>query len=239
MIRNFARPLLALALTLGVVGSAAAQSKYPDRPVRVIVPFGAGGLADVSIRLVAEKLSKNMGQQFVIENIPGAGGIAAANEVLKAPADGHALIVISNGTAISEALFAKLPYSTVKDMAPVSTVAWFDMMAVTNAKGPYNTMQDFVAAARAKPGALNIGTINPGSTQHLSAELLKSLAKVPISSRVDPALLRPADVTLQIPSTEKFENATGWKPQFSFEESVAFLLDHWRREVAKEVKHSD
>lgn len=119
-----------------------------------------------------------MGQQFVIENVPGAGGIAAANELAKAPADGYALIVISNGTAISEALFAKLPYSTAKDMTPVSTVAWFDLMAVTNAKGPYKTLQDFTAAAKAKPGSQNIGTINPGSSQNLSAELYKSLAKV-------------------------------------------------------------
>lgn len=176
--RNFVRSLLALALTLGVVGSASAQSKYPDRPVRIIVPFGAGGLADVSIRLVADKLSKNMGQPFVIENVPGAGGIAAANELAKSPADGHALIVISNGTAISEALFAKLPYSTARDMMPVSTVAWFDLLAVTSAKGPYKTLGDFTAAAQAKPGSQNIGTINPGSTQNLSAELYKSLAKV-------------------------------------------------------------
>jgi tripartite-type tricarboxylate transporter receptor subunit TctC len=159
-------------------GKAQAQAKYPERPIKVIVPFGAGGLADVSIRFVAERLSKNLGQQLVIENIPGSGGIAAANELAKTPADGHTLIVISNGTAISEALFAKLPYSTAKDMAPVSTVAWFDMMAVTGSKKPYKTMKDFIAAAHAKPGALNIGTINPGSTQNLSAELLKSLAKV-------------------------------------------------------------
>jgi tripartite-type tricarboxylate transporter receptor subunit TctC len=157
---------------------AQAQAKYPERPVKVIVPFAAGGLADVSIRFIAERLSKNMGQQFFIENVPGAGGIAAANELAKSPADGHTLIVISNGTAISEALFAKLPYSTEKDMAPISTVAWFDLMAVTGAKQPYQTMKDFVAAAQAKPGALNIGTINPGSTQNLSAELLKSLAKI-------------------------------------------------------------
>jgi GDP-4-dehydro-6-deoxy-D-mannose reductase len=95
------------------------------------------------------------------------------------------------------------------------------------------------AALYCTPGeAYNIGgqtTIKVGEF----LDLLKSLAKTPIISRVDPALLRPADVTLQIPSTEKFENATGWKPKFSFEESVAFLLDHWRREVAKEVKHSD
>jgi tripartite-type tricarboxylate transporter receptor subunit TctC len=114
----------------------------------------------------------------VIENVPGAGGIAAANELAKAPADGYTMIVISNGTAISEALFAKLPYSTARDMAPISTVAWFDLMAVTNAKGPYKTLQEFTAAAKAKPGSQNIGTINPGSSQNLAAELYKSLAKV-------------------------------------------------------------
>jgi len=185
MITSFGRSVcavfvMALAAIVGsvVVSPVQAQGKYPERPVRIIVPFGAGGLADVSIRFVAERLSKNMGQQFIIENIPGSGGIAAANELAKTPAVGHTLIVISNGTAISEALFAKLPYSTEKDMAPVSTVAWFDMMAVTGAKQPYQTMKDFVAAAHAKPGALNIGTINPGSTQNLSAELLKSLAKI-------------------------------------------------------------
>ena len=190
MFRTFGRSARALHLAMfaAIVGFAGmapvneaqgqAVAKYPERPVKVIVPFGAGGLADVSIRFVAERLSKNMGQQFVIENVPGAGGIAAANELAKAPADGHTLIVISNGTAISEALFAKLPYSTERDMAPVSTVAWFDMMAVTSAKSPYKTLKDFVSAAQAKPGALNIGTINPGSTQNLSAELLKSLGKV-------------------------------------------------------------
>ena len=163
---------------LAQTAPAHAQAKYPERPIKVIVPFAAGGLADVSIRFVSERLSKSLGQQLVIENVPGAGGIAAANELAKSPADGHTLIVISNGTAISEALFAKLPYSTERDMMPVSTVAWFDMMAVTGGKSPYKTLKEFVADAHAKPGALNIGTINPGSTQNLSAELLKSLAKV-------------------------------------------------------------
>lgn len=171
-------PVAAFVAIAAIPGSGWAQGKYPERPVKVIIPFGPGGLADVSIRFIAERLSKNMGQQFVIENVPGAGGIAAANELAKAPADGHTLIVISNGTAISEALYAKLPYSTERDMAPISTVAWFDLMAVTNAKAPYQTLKDFVSAAQAKPGALNIGTINPGSTQNLSAELFKSLGKV-------------------------------------------------------------
>lgn len=188
MFKTFGRSVrvassVAFAAMIGLAGivsagDARAQGKYPERPIKVIVPFAAGGLADVSIRFASERLSKNLGQQLVIENVPGAGGIAAANELAKSPADGHTLIVISNGTAISEALFAKLPYSTEKDMAPVSTVAWFDMMAVTGSKQPYQTMKDFVAAAHAKPGALNIGTINPGSTQNLSAELLKSLGKV-------------------------------------------------------------
>mgnify|MGYP002632422827 CR=1 FL=1 len=89
--------------------------------------------------------------------------------------------MISNGTAISEALYEKLPYSAVKDMAPISTVAWFDLMLLTNPSSPYKTLKDFVAAAKAKPGSLNVGTINPGSTQNLSAELFKSVAKIDVN----------------------------------------------------------
>lgn len=163
---------LAVAPTVGFA------QKYPEKPVRLIVPFGPGGLADVSMRIVAEQLSKRMGQQFVVENRPGAGGIAAANEALKGPADGHTLILISNGTAIAEALFEKLPYNTVKDFAPISTVAWFDVLLLTNPSSPYKSVKDVVAAARAKPGTIKIGAINPGSTQNLTAQLFKSLAKI-------------------------------------------------------------
>jgi tripartite-type tricarboxylate transporter receptor subunit TctC len=171
------KSVLAVA-ALALAASPAQAQKYPEKPVRIVVPFGAGGLADVSMRIVAEQLTKRMGQQFVVENRPGAGGIAAASEVTKAPADGHTLILISNGTAIAEALFEKLPYDSRKDFAPISTVAWFDVLLLANPSSPYKSVQDVMAAARAKPGMIKIGAINPGSTQNLTAELFKATAKI-------------------------------------------------------------
>jgi len=152
-----------------------AQSKYPDRPVRVILPFGAGGVADITTRLVAEKLGQKLGQRFVVENNPGAGGVAAARAVLQAPADGYTLAVFSNGTAISVNLFKSLPFDPVKDFVPVSVMGYFDLIFVTNANGPYKTLGDFMKAAKEKPGQLNVGTIAAGSTQNLGAELFKSV----------------------------------------------------------------
>jgi len=151
---------------------------FPDRPIRIVVPFGAGGLADVTFRLVAEKLSPLVGKPVIVENQPGAGGIAAANTVLKAKPDGHTLLVISNGTAISTSLFKSLPYDPIKDLQPVSLVGWFDLLVLVKAESPYRTLNDLLAAARRSPGKLNFATINPGSTQNLSAELFRSVAGV-------------------------------------------------------------
>ncbi len=172
---------VAALLAAGITAEARAQAKYPERPVRILVPFGAGGLADNSIRLVADKLSGRLGQQFVVENMPGGGGIQAAGELAKQAADGHTLLVVSNGTAISEALFEKLPYNSSRDFAPISTVAWFDMMFVTSSKAPFKSIKDVVAEAQAHPSALNVGTINPGSTQNFSAELFRALTKVNVT----------------------------------------------------------
>ena len=167
------RFLLLLLLAL----PAQAQT-FPDRPIRLVVPFGAGGLADVTFRLVAEKLSPLVGRQVLVENQPGAGGIAAANTVLKAKPDGHTLLVISNGTAISTSLFKSLPYDPIKDLQPVSLVGWFDLLVLVKAESPYRTLNDLLAAARGSPGKLNFATINPGSTQNLSAELFRSVAGI-------------------------------------------------------------
>jgi tripartite-type tricarboxylate transporter receptor subunit TctC len=158
--------------------AAQAQSVYPTKPVRVVVPFGAGGIADTSLRIVAEKLSLDLGQQVIVDNQPGAGGITAATTVRKAEADGYTLALLTNGTAISVPLFQKLPFDPVTDFAPVSSVAFFDFVLVTNAQSPLRSVADVVAAARAEPGGLNVGTINIGSSQNLSAELLKSTAGV-------------------------------------------------------------
>ena len=166
----------ALAATLVAFAvPALAQGKYPDKPVRVILPFGAGGVADITTRLVADKLGEKLGQRFVVENNAGGGGIAAARAVMQAPADGYTLAVFSNGTAVSVNLFKSLPFDPVKDFVPVSAMGYFDLIFVTNASGPYKTLGDFIKAAKEKPGQLNIGTIAAGSSQNLGAELFKSV----------------------------------------------------------------
>ncbi len=154
---------------------AAAQAKFPSQPIRVIVPFAAGGLADISMRLVAQKMSERMGQQVLVDNRPGAGGVIAANAALAAPADGHTLILLVNGTAIAKSLF-KLSYDPVTDFAPISSVAYFDLVLLTRTDGPLRTVADIRAGGKEKP--LVLGSINPGSTQNLSAELFKSSAQM-------------------------------------------------------------
>ena len=175
LIRSASCVVAALALFAAGTGSVAAQG-FPERPVRIIVPFAAGGLADITFRLVGEKLGPLLGKGVVIENIPGAGGIAAANAALRAKPDGHTLLVIVNGTAISKSLFKALPYDPVKDLTPVALAAYFDVVVLVKGDGKYKTLGDLLAAARANPGKLNFASINPGSTQNLSAELFKSTA---------------------------------------------------------------
>jgi tripartite-type tricarboxylate transporter receptor subunit TctC len=157
-----------------------AQAKFPDRPVRIILPFGAGGVADVTARIVADRLSDLLGQRFVVENMPGAGGIQAARAVLSAPPDGTTLGLVSNGTAVSAATFSALPFDPVKDFEMVSTIGTFDLVFAVNDASPFKTVADFIAAAKAKPGNLDIGTVSAGSTQNLGAELFKSMADVDV-----------------------------------------------------------
>ena len=160
------------ALPAGI-GPSQAQTKYPERPVRIIVPYGAGGVADVTTRLVAQKVSEAMGQTFVIENRPGAGGIVGAKAVLASPPDGYTLFLAGNGSAISKSLFKSLPFNVVRDFTPVSPLAEFEMLLATKADSQLDTVAKVVAYAKANPGKLNFGTIATGSTQHLSAELFK------------------------------------------------------------------
>jgi len=160
------------ALPAGI-GPSQAQTKYPERPVRIIVPYGAGGVADVTTRLVAQKVSEAMGQTFVIENRPGAGGIVGAKALLASQPDGYTLFLAGNGSAISESLFKSLPFNVVRDFTPVSPLAEFEMLLATKADSQLDTVAKIVAYAKANPGKLNFGTIAIGSTQHLSAELFK------------------------------------------------------------------
>ncbi len=170
--------VVALTVAWFTPGGARAQAKYPDHPVRVILPFGAGGVADVTARLVAEALSSKLGQNFVIENMPGAGGIAAARAALSGGTDGYTLALLTNGTAISVPLFNHLPFDPLKQFVPISTIGYFTADFMVSASSPYQSLGDFLKAARDKPGTINVGTINVGSTQNLTAELFKSMAGV-------------------------------------------------------------
>jgi tripartite-type tricarboxylate transporter receptor subunit TctC len=168
---------LALAALVAAAAPASAQA-YPNHPIRLILPFGAGGVADITARVVADKLGEKLGQRFVIENMPGAGGIAAARAVISAQPDGYTLALLSNGTAVSVGLFKNLPFDPMKDFAPISSLGYFDFVIATSADSPLKTMADAVKYAKENPGKLNVGTINIGSTQNLSAELLKSSAGI-------------------------------------------------------------
>jgi tripartite-type tricarboxylate transporter receptor subunit TctC len=180
----FGRVVVRSVLAMSLAGFALTASQpagaagYPDRSVRIVVPFGPGGIADTTARIIAEKLGDKLGQRFYVENQPGAGGIAAARTVISSPPDGYTLALLSNGTAISVSLFKKLPFDPLKDFTPVSSLGFFDFIFATGANSEFRTLGDFIAAAKAKPGALNVGTINIGSTQNLSAELFKTLAGI-------------------------------------------------------------
>jgi tripartite-type tricarboxylate transporter receptor subunit TctC len=195
-----------IVFLLAVLAASAAQAKYPDRSVRIVLPFAAGGVADITARIVAEKLGDKLGQRFYVENQPGAGGIAAARSVISSPPDGNTLALLSNGTAVSVSLFKKLPFDPLKDFAAVSSLGYFDFIFATSANAPFKTLSDFVAAAKAKPGTLNVGTINVGSTQNLSAELFKTAAGIDFTiipyrgtPEIQVALLQ-GDVSLMIDS---------------------------------------
>lgn len=148
---------------------------YPSKPIRVIIPFGPGGLADVTLRLAGEPLGDLLGERLVMENRPGAGGVAATTTMLNANADGHTLIVLTNGTTIAESLFEELPYNITEALIPVSAVAWFDLVLLVNPDSGYSDLQSLLAD---KGNNLRIATINPGSTQNLTAELFKTRAGV-------------------------------------------------------------
>jgi putative tricarboxylic transport membrane protein len=157
---------------------ARAQQHYPNRPVRFILPFAAAGVADITARLAAEKFGDKLGQRFVVENQPGPGGIAAARAVLSQAPDGYTIGLVTNGTAISAAIYKALPFDPVKDFATISTIGAFDLVFATNMDSEFKTLEEFIKAARAAPGKLNVGTINVGGTQNLAAELLKASAGV-------------------------------------------------------------
>lgn len=171
------RQLLALSAAAALPGLAWPQ-QFPSRPLKIVVPNAAGGAADITARTVGQRLSATLGQSVVIDNRPSAGGVVAGELVARAEPDGHTLLLVSSGTAVTAALFKALPFDTLADFAPVSMLATFDLGIVVASGGRFNDLAQLLAWARANPGKLNIGTPNIGTTQHLAAELFKSTAGI-------------------------------------------------------------
>ena len=176
------RPVLtaAAALVLSLTGlSALAQTAWPNKPVKILVPFAPGGTTDILARAIAPDLSKAFGQQFVVENKGGAGGNLGAEIVAKSPGDGYTLLMGTVGThGINRALYAKLPYDPFKDFAPITLVAGVPNVMVVNADkaaaNKINSVNDFIKYARANPGKLNMASSGNGTSIHLAGELFKS-----------------------------------------------------------------
>ena len=170
--------LAVLAAGAALPGALRAQPRFPERALTLLVPFAPGGIADISARAVAEHLARTLGQPVVIDNRPSAGSIVASQAAATARADGHTLLLMSNANAVSVGLFRKLPYDPVKDFAPVGLIGSFDLGVFAAAGGRFGSLRDALAFAKAHPGRLNIGTIAPGSTQHLSAKLFETTAGI-------------------------------------------------------------
>ena len=168
------RALAALVLS-SLAGAAFAQT-FPSKAIRIVVPNGAGGGADLTARTVGQKISETLGQAVIVDNKPGAGGVIAGEIVAKAAPDGYTLLLISSGTAVSASLFKSLPFDTVRDFIPVAPLATFDLVIVVAEESRFKTLAELIAWSRANPGKLNIGTPNIGTTQNLAAELFKSAA---------------------------------------------------------------
>ncbi|MET3838063.1 tripartite tricarboxylate transporter substrate binding protein [Bradyrhizobium sp. OAE829] len=164
--------LLAAALLLGAVPTVSAQN-YPNRPVRVVVGFPAGGPTDVIARMVSQKLSDALGQQFFVENIGGAGGNTASGQVARATPDGYTLMVVSTGFVVNPSLYAKVPYDAVKDFAPVTLVAVSPNVVVVNPSVPAKSLPELVQLIRDNPGKYGFAGPGVGSTPHLGGELFR------------------------------------------------------------------
>ncbi|MBQ0942033.1 tripartite tricarboxylate transporter substrate binding protein [Ideonella sp. 4Y16] len=186
------RDWLLAATALPLAGDACAEG-VPGKPITVIVPFAPGGVADLTARTVGQAMAATLGQPVVVDNRPGAGGIVATQAVLQRPADGQTLLLMSNATAVSVHLVKKLPFDVQQDLAPVTTLGFFELGLAVAAESRFRSLQELLAFGRANPGKLTIGTIAVGSTQHLAAELFKSrsgLDAVVVPYKGSPAVLQ-------------------------------------------------
>jgi tripartite-type tricarboxylate transporter receptor subunit TctC len=170
--------LAAATAALPAVSRFAWAQAYPTRPVRIIVGFAPGGGTDISARLIGQWLSERLGQQFIVENRPGAGANIAMEAVAKAPPDGYTLLLVSPGAAINATLYDKLNYNFIRDIAPISGIVRVPNVMVVHPSVPANTVLEFIAYAKANPGKVNMASAGSGSSIHVSGELFKMMAGV-------------------------------------------------------------
>jgi tripartite-type tricarboxylate transporter receptor subunit TctC len=183
----------ATATPVILIARPANAEDYPVKPIRLVVPFGAGGAADFTARVVGRVLGQRLGQGVVVENRPGAGGAVAGESVAKAAPDGYTLLLMTNATAVSQGLFRRLPFDARKDFAPISLLGQFDLALVVPGASRFESLRALLAAAQQQRGELNLGTVNVGSTQHLAAELFRLSAQVEL--QVVPFNGTPAVIT--------------------------------------------
>ena len=182
-----------VALAFGAAGNASAQN-YPSKPIRIVVPFAAGGAVDALARIISGKLQDSFGQPVIVENRAGAGGMTGADLVAKSPPDGYTILQNTNGQAISPAIYRSLPFDTLKDFIPVTQLVTTSTVLVANPKVPAKTVKELITLAKASPGKLNYGMTGVGNSLHLTMEMLKRAAGIDIQAipyRGD-ALLNPA-----------------------------------------------
>ena len=167
-------------LSLLFIQEAVQAQAYPARSVKIIVPFGVGGPADIYARFVGARLGDAMGQPFVVENRPGAGAVVGSDAVAKSAPDGYTLLMMSNTHTVNETLIPKKPYDLMKDLAPINGVNYSDLLMVIHPSVPANNLKEFIALAKAKPKELNYASSGPGTPYHMAGELFKAMAGVDI-----------------------------------------------------------
>jgi tripartite-type tricarboxylate transporter receptor subunit TctC len=176
-LKSIATLAMAFAFVATVLQPAAAEH-YPARSIRLLVGYGAGGGTDLISRLLADRLSKALGQPVVVENRPGAGGTLAADKVAHSKPDGYTLYMMANGHAIAAAVYKSLPYDSVKDFDAIALVANVPLVIVTRPDSPIDDFKELVEAAKQSPGKMTFGSVGVGTTQHFAAELLNDVAKI-------------------------------------------------------------
>jgi tripartite-type tricarboxylate transporter receptor subunit TctC len=170
--------VLALGLFASALLSPAQAQDYPSRPIRLVVPYGAGGSSDGPMRVIAQEVSKQLGHQMVVENKPGQGAMIGSADVVKAPADGYTLLLASNPNAISASLYSKLPFNPVDDFVPISLLGREQAVLLVHPSFPAKTIKEFVAYVKANPGKVNYGSSGNGSAQHLFMALMMSMGEL-------------------------------------------------------------